>query len=186
MAYAWREFRNRYRPILGQKVKCDDMEMINAVLIGVVIFILSQYFLKLVLEPAINFRKLLSDISFTLLYNQAKIAEAVADDKELPFRISMLSAQLRSTASLIPAYSFWSLIKILGLPKRENILKACHELNLLSFGVKALGKDQDKQASKNDKSLEKIAELLDIETTYIERGENPHKVRCVVAGKQRH
>ena len=149
------------------------MELINAVLIGVAIFILSQYFLKLVLEPAINFRKVLSDISFALLYNQAKIANAVTDDKELPFKISELSAQLRSTASLIPAYSFWSFIKIFGLPKKENILITCHELNLLSVGVKDLGKDQDDQALKNDKHLKRIGELLNIETTYIEQGGKP-------------
>jgi len=149
------------------------MELINAVLIGVVIFILSQYFLKLVLEPAINFRKVLSDISYALLYNQAKIANAVTDDKELHFKISELSAQLRSTAYLIPAYSFWSFLKVFGLPKKENILMACHELNLLSFGVKELGKDQGDQALKNDKSLKLISELLNIETTYIEKGKKP-------------
>jgi len=146
------------------------MEMIDAVLIGVAVFILSQYFLKLVLEPAIYFRKVLSDISYALLYNQAKIANAVTDDKELPFKISELSAKLRSAASLIPGYSFWSFIKIFGLPEKGNILKACHEMNLLSFGARALGKDPGDQASRNDESLKRVAELLHIETTYNEEG----------------
>lgn len=147
--------------------------MINAVIVGVAIFILSQYFLKLVLEPAINFKRVLSDISHALLYNQAKIANAVTDDKELSLKISELSAHLRSTASLIPVYSFWSFIEIFGLPKKDNILIACHELNLLSFGVKDLGKDQGEQAVKNTRSLDRISKLLNIETTYVEKGKKP-------------
>jgi len=151
------------------------MELINAVLVGVAVFIFSQYFLKLILEPTINFRKVLTDISHTLLYNQAKIANAITGDKELPLNISELSARLRSTASLIPGYSFLSFIKIFGLPKKDNILIACQELNLLSFGIKDLGEDQGDQAEKNDRSLKRIAELLQIETTYIEKVKMPQQ-----------
>ncbi len=145
------------------------MELIKAVLAGVLVFIVSQYFLKLILEPISNFKKLLSDISNTLLINQCNIANAITSNKELPGKISELSAQLRSTIYLIPLYSILSAIKIFGLPKRDNILEACHELNLLSYGVKDIGKDQVDQAIINDKSLNKLADLLSIETTYIEK-----------------
>ena len=114
------------------------MELIKAVLAGVLVFIVSQYFLKLILEPISNFKKLLSDISNTLLINQCNIANAITSNKELPGKISELSAQLRSTIYLIPLYSILSAIKIFGLPKRDNILEACHEND--TFELKDLAK----------------------------------------------
>jgi hypothetical protein len=62
------------------------------VLVGVFVFILSQYFLKLILEPIIQFRKLLSDISHTLLLHHGQILSGEADDKLLQRKIQELSA----------------------------------------------------------------------------------------------
>lgn len=137
------------------------------VVVGVMVFVFSQYFLKLILEPIIEFRKLLSEISHTLLLHQAKILSGACHDENLHANLSALSAKLRSSAYLIPFYTWLNKLYIFALPKKENILLACRELNMLSWGVFKLGDEPSRVAIRNEKSLEKISDLLKIETTYM-------------------
>lgn len=144
------------------------------IVVGVMVFAFSQYFLKLILEPIIEFRKLLSEISHTLLFHQGTILSGDSDDKELHANISALSAKLRASAYLIPFYTWLNRLYIFGLPKKENILLACRELNILSYGVLKFGDETSKVAKRNENSLEKISSLLKIETTYmLKEEENP-------------
>jgi len=106
------------------------MNMFFTILAGVFVFVLSQYFLKLILEPIIEFRKMLSDISNALLSYQEEILTGETNDK-IHSTIAELSARLRSSAYLIPFYPFLYKIKIFGLPKKEDILLACRKLNIL-------------------------------------------------------
>ena len=151
------------------------------VIVGVLVFAISQYFLKLILEPVIYFRKVLSDISHTLLYHQSIITSGTAVDENLMRKIQELSALLRSSVYMIPFYPILFKLRIFGLPKRENILLACRKLNVLSYGVK-VQKNQEGQnlespsiiAQKNEKILIDISGLLPIETTYmLENEKNP-------------
>ena len=57
--------------------------LIWPVIVGVAVFAIPQYFLKLILEPVICFRKVLSDISHTLLFNQSIILSGTARDENL-------------------------------------------------------------------------------------------------------
>jgi len=141
------------------------------IFVGVVVYAASQYFLKLILEPIIEFRKLLSEISHTVLVHQEIIFRGDADDKELQEKLSALSAKLRSSAYLIPYYSLLNKLKVFGIPKKENILLACRELNRLSYGVINMGKEALRVANKNENSLKEISKLLDIETTYMPKDE---------------
>ena len=143
--------------------------MTEAVVVGVLVVVLSQYFLKLILEPIINFRRVLSDISHALLSNQEIIGNAGGDDKELTRKIHELSARLRSTVYLVPFYSFWCAIRVFALPKRQDIVEASHELIKLGYGVKPIGtRTQSEQAARNENSLSRLTELLRIDTKYIE------------------
>jgi hypothetical protein len=151
------------------------------VIVGVVVFVISQYFLKLILEPIIHFRKVLSDISHTLLFNQSVITSGTVEDEILKRKIQELSALLRSSVYMIPFYNFLFSIRVFGLPKKQNILLACRNLNTLSYGVK-VQKDKDNQnlqdpseiAQKNERILDEISKLLPIETTYLlENEKNP-------------
>ena len=141
------------------------------IFVGVVVYAASQYFLKLILEPIIEFRKLLSEISHTVLLNQGIIFSGDSDDKDLQGQLSALSAKLRSSVYLIPYYTLLNRLKVFGIPKKENILLACRQLNQLSYGVLNMGKEVSRVVKENEASLKEISRLLDIETTYVLKDE---------------
>lgn len=140
---------------------------------GVAVFAASQYVLKLILEPLVELRKTIVGVSNALLYHQAAITNAHPKE-EIATSIRKLSADLRSNASLIPCYRFLHLLGIFKLPKKDNLLKACHELNLLSYRMDpAIENDEETgRAIKNKRSIDEIGEMLNIETTYLESSSN--------------
>ncbi|MFZ3048500.1 MAG: hypothetical protein WA151_21510 [Desulfatirhabdiaceae bacterium] len=156
-------------------------DLILPVIVGVLVFAISQYFLKLILEPILCFRKVLSEISNTLLFNQGIITCGTAENEILMRKIHELSASLRSSVYMIPFYNFLYKARIFGLPKRENILLSCRKLNVLSYGVNVSKNGEGKClvhpseiAQKNENILIEIAQLLPIETTYmLENEKNP-------------
>lgn len=136
------------------------------VFVGVFVYVISQYFLKLILEPIIDFRKLLSEISHTLLLHQSDFFDGDENKEELHDKLTALSAKLRSSVYLIPFYTFLNKLKIFGIPRKDNILLACKNLNLLSYNVTVAGNEKDKVVEKNENSLKDIAKLLNVETMY--------------------
>ena len=144
-----------------------------AIIGGVVVFAISQYLLKFIFEPILEFKKTLSEISHVLLLNQAKIMNGGPADKNLKAHIHALSAKLRSFSKVIPFYNFLQKIIIFGLPMEEKILVASHGLNLIGYGVIDTGVPQEKKASQNLKALDEIRTLLNIETTYTEPVDKP-------------
>lgn len=139
----------------------------QAIVAGVIVFAISQYFLKLILEPIIQFRKILSNISHTLLFHQEKIVSGKSDDLEMHNKIAKLSAQLRSSVYLIPFYTVLFKLRIFGLPKRDNILVACRKLNALSYPLQYPDEDRPDTERRILTTLKDISTLLPIETTYI-------------------
>ena len=139
-----------------------------AVITGVVVFSLSQYLLRFIFEPILDFRKTLSEISHVLLLNQASITSGSANDEQLKNTIHALSAKLRSSTKVIPFYWFLQKIIIFGIPTKENILSASHQLNTIGYGVIDMGMPIPKKVEQNIKALEEIRRLLNIETTYSE------------------
>lgn len=146
-----------------------------AIIGGVVVFSISQYLQRFIFEPILSFRKTLSEISHILLLNQAKIMSGDADDEQLKDDFHTLSATLRSFSKVIPFYCFIQKIKLFGLPTEEDLLSASHCLNTIGYGVWGLGVPKQKNASLNIKALGAIGILLNIETTYAEPVDKPHK-----------
>ncbi|MCB2141191.1 hypothetical protein KQH27_00620 [bacterium] len=142
------------------------MNTFLTILAGVFVFSLSQYFLKLILEPIIQFRKILSEISNKLLSHQKAILGGNTNE-DIHNEIAELSAKLRSSTYLIPFYSFLYRIKIFGLPKTNNILLACRKLNQLTYGVLEGIEERTEKAINNENILKDIAKLLPIETTFM-------------------
>jgi len=143
--------------------------VVYTIIAGVLVFIVSQYILKLIIEPIAEFRKIIVEVSHTLLLHQAVITNPSTNDEELPNKLSSLSAQLRSGICLIPFYNFLTILHIFHIPNKNNILMACRELNILFYGVRAMCKqnvDTSEQAQKNIEILKNIAKCLNIETTY--------------------
>ncbi len=137
-----------------------------AVITGVIVFSLSQYLLRFIFEPILEFKKTLSEISHVLLLNQAKIASGSADDEKLKNTIHALSAKLRSSTKVIPCYGFLQKIIVFSIPTKVNILLASHQLNVIGYGVINTGMPTSKKVELNIKALEDIRTLLNIETTY--------------------
>ena len=137
------------------------------IVVGVIVFALSQYFLKLILEPIIQFRKLLSEISHTLLYHQQELLSGNAENIKLYQEIAGLSAKLRSSVYLIPFYNFLVMLRAFGLPKRDNILLSCRKLNILSYPLLEGVEELREKAQKNEKILKDLSKLLPIETTFM-------------------
>lgn len=129
------------------------------ILSGVLVFIVSQYFLKLVLEPIISFRESLGRLSaFCLRYN-SKITNGHADNT--------LHDELRNVVSSIlakqNAIMFYDFTRILFCgPSKQDTLKGCKCLNFVGY---EMNKDIDKnskdciQISKNLKQAENLLKL---------------------------
>ena len=52
------------------------MTPLITILVGVAVFVISQYFLRLVLDPITRVRRAIADVSSTVLFRQAKISNA--------------------------------------------------------------------------------------------------------------
>jgi hypothetical protein len=142
------------------------MTFLLTVVGAIVIFVTSQYFLKLVFEPISRVRRTLADISSTTLFHQAKITNGHTDEA-VGTRFHELSARLRADAFEVRFYS--QVAKICAVPSRLNINAACRELNWLSTGVTQIKQEtlQGKSwAEENTRTLEKLGQLLGIDTRF--------------------
>lgn len=106
------------------------MTIFITVISGFSIFVLGQFFLKLVLEPIVAFKESLGMLSAFCLKNRAKITNAHASlehQEELRQLISTILA--KKEATLFYSKLAW----ILGLPSDSCVLKACQKLNLVAY-----------------------------------------------------
>jgi len=145
------------------------MNVFWTILAGVLVFAGSQFILKLILEPLVEFRKVLSEISHTMLFNQPAIFSCMEKNDKLSETISLLSAKLRSTTYLIPRYQIMGKLPFFKL--KEDIKKACFKMNQLSHNVRDPGEDPGNVVAQNKQILEELDKLLKIETTYLSENE---------------
>lgn len=135
------------------------------VLIGVGVFVISQYILKLVLEPIIRVRRAVADVSSTVLFRQAKITNAT-HDLEVAEELRRASSQLRASISEVPCYSFLCRLGLFGIPGKSNVRGACRCLNLLAGHANDPSKERSRLVDANDEALNKLGKLLNTETRY--------------------
>ena len=106
------------------------MTIFITVISGFSIFVLGQFFLKLVLEPIVAFKESLGMLSAFCLKNRAKITNAHASldhQEELRQLISTILA--KKEATLFYSKLAW----VLHLPSDSSVLKACRKLNLVAY-----------------------------------------------------
>jgi hypothetical protein len=139
------------------------MEIFTTIVVAVIVFAASQYALKLILDPIVELKRTMANISSTLLYYQSTLTNATADD-EVCLLLKRLSSDLRSDASAVPFYEFLQCIRIFAIPGKENLRKACHGLNWLSYNVS--GHATTDSTREVPGTIKEIGALLDIETTY--------------------
>ena len=132
-----------------------DLSLLVPIFTGVSVFVLGQFLLKLVLEPAVELKKTIGTISALFLREQPSIISANATE-EVAQEMQRLASELIACRQAIPGYRFWSVV--LGLPKYNNILKASGSLNLLSALAYQPGESKIRnshlEVSKSMKSLE--------------------------------
>ncbi|HEV2045095.1 MAG TPA: hypothetical protein VGQ95_00685 [Chthoniobacterales bacterium] len=144
-----------------------DLNVAALTLLGaIILFVFSQYLLKFVFEPISRVRRTLADISSTVLFNQAKITNGHADE-DIATEIRKLSAGLRAAVFEVQFYRLFA--QICGVPSEENARRACHQLNLLSSGMRPAAQaatPSTNWADANTLALDKLGELLGIQTKY--------------------
>ena len=104
------------------------------VLVGVSVFVLGQIFLKSMIEPVQELQKVISEVLFFLMKDNATIHNADKVEKVEVLaagrNLERLGASLFANQQLIPFYClarrFW------GLPEREDIERASKRLRLIS------------------------------------------------------
>ena len=119
--------------------------MEKTVIAGVIVFVISQYFLKLILEPVLELKRVVSKVGFSLFYygdflhppnlDLSKLNDdgekKRAEEKILEMRKELrdLASQLHYQPRLIPFFKF--LGKIFFLPDGKSLRKASDHLVFL-------------------------------------------------------
>ncbi|EKO3594195.1 hypothetical protein P0F40_003530 [Vibrio metschnikovii] len=106
------------------------MTFFLTIITGFSIFVLGQFFLKLVLEPIVAFKESLGSLSAFCLRNRASITNAAATLEEQN-ELRLIVSTILSKKHAIPFYS--QLSSVLGLPSSENLLLACQNLNFVAY-----------------------------------------------------
>lgn len=110
------------------------MTLFTTILAGVSVFVLGQVFLKWVIEPIQDLRKVIAEILFYLANDHSIIHNAEIVNKEEALSVGKnlerLGARLLANQNLIPFYD--KTRKVFGLSKRESIAFASKRLSLIS------------------------------------------------------
>jgi hypothetical protein len=112
--------------------------MLTATLPLIVVFVLllvSQLASEGIIKPYVEYRKVLAEISYTLIYFAPLIVSAPAHSKrdeqaEISERLRQLSARLRSAITALPFHDLMRLLKL--VPPQERIQDAANRLVRIS------------------------------------------------------
>ena len=99
---------------------------------GVSVFVIGQFILKLVLDPVVEFKKALGELSAFFLREQASITNAMATE-DTANEIGRLSSSLLSLREAIPFYTLSRFIFF--LPSHASIEESCKNLNWIAYSV---------------------------------------------------
>ena len=100
---------------------------------GVAVFVISQFFMRFILDPAVALKEVLGEMSHFFLLHQAEITNAYGSN-ELNEGLKKISAQILAKKEAIPSYNIFSWL--LGLPKEEIFIEVAKELNKISHQLK--------------------------------------------------
>jgi hypothetical protein len=139
---------------------------------GLILFILSNLFLKLVLEPIVEVKKVIGKISnHLILYanrfsNVADIKQVMNNEElrkdilETQNTLRSLASELVGTVQIVPCYSFCARIGL--LPKLDNIKRAASCLIGLSNTLTGNEKTSHILIEANFNRIDEIKRLLKI------------------------
>lgn len=131
-------------------------------IIAVLIFVFSQFSLKIVIEPYVNFKKCRKEVSFQLLANQGKIYSQKSMP-EVSKKFYELASKLRASFNSILGY--WSFRFFLNLPTGKDVKLVSQDLKRIAY--------QPSQEGKNDievfDTLQLFVKRLKIDTRFTTR-----------------
>src|ERR1700724_2762104 len=112
--------------------------MLTSVLILVgagALFLVSQFVAEGIIKPYVEYRKVLADVSYSLIYYANIIVSAPAGSKreehaEISERLRQLSARLRSAITALPFYELMRLFQL--VPPQDRIHDAAARLVRIS------------------------------------------------------
>ena len=135
------------------------------VMTGVTVFVVSQFILKLVLEPIVSFKESLGGLSEFFLRHSAKITNGNANS-DLQHDLRILISTVISKKEAIPFYRFFGFI--LGLPSEKKLIGGCRNLNSVCY---EMNKDTAEIFGQPDcpkitRYLNEAADLLKIRLDY--------------------
>lgn len=138
------------------------------IIAGVSVFVLGQFFLKLILDPIVAFKTVLGEVSALFLREQAKITNAHAS-VETQEEIKRLSSSILAHRQAIPCYRW---VRVLfGLPSEDALISSCKSLNWIgSFVVEGSPRIPPRQDVPIEiyKEMKNINKQLRIRVTYSE------------------
>lgn len=139
----------------------------SEIYIGLIIFIASQYFLKLHLDPFKEFGKVRSEISFLVLSKQSELVSGAYTDEELSNKVREVSASLLSSYNSVWFRNVFKFIPGYKLPSKREVKEACQNLNIIAANVG--GRDTDE--AENFDKFQEIANLLKIDVSFSKRSQ---------------
>ena len=130
-------------------------ESVFTILGGVSIFVIGQFILKLVLDPIVDFKLVLGDVSAIFLREQARITNknASIDTQE---ELKHLSSSILAKKQAIPFYRCVAFI--FRLPSKKSLTSACGSLNLIATNI--LPKPDNYQESLSERSTAHITSAV--------------------------
>lgn len=134
----------------------------SEIYIGLIIFIASQYFLRLHLDPFKEFDKVRSEISFIVLSNQSELISGAYVENVLADKVRKISARLLSSYNSVWFTGVFKFIPGYNLPSKNNVKIACQNLNVVAANVSGRKSDE----SENFDMFQEIARLLKIDVSF--------------------
>ena len=124
------------------------------------VFVFSQYVLKLVIEPIVEIRRVMSKTSMWFLANQSDLSASEANQPYVA-ELRAFVSELWALSNSIPAYNV--LAKILGWPNSVALLKLSGKLNLLSYNFHEYG---TASSDERFRLATEIGDILRLPTSY--------------------
>lgn len=141
------------------------MEIFSTIVAGVLVFVVSQFILKIVLEPSIELKRTIGELANELLSQQAKITNNNDPCGTISSDLKKFSARLLSGTFVLPAYSFFN--GIFNLPSKGRIREACQQINLIASNLQQeAGGNKREHCKENFDALRIIEERLGVSTIY--------------------
>ena len=148
------------------------MTVFWTVITGVLVFTLSQYVLKIVIEPSMEIKRRIADLASQLLMHQAKVVNNRDPDKEIAPALKQCSARIRTASFLLPQYD-WTR-RVFQLPSDAQLLTASRETNHIANNLLQSGvlDGQNRRCGENVEALEAIQKNLRVKTQYFDMPED--------------